>query len=223
MTKLIKACIFDLDGVIVDTAKYHYLAWKRLAKELGFDFSIDDNERLKGVSRMQSLEILLQIGGITLTDNEKQIAADKKNSCYVEYILNLAPEEILPGVNTFLTQVKKAGVKSALGSASKNAPMILERLNLVGFFNAVIDGSHISNAKPDPEVFLKGAEALGVKPDQCIVFEDAQAGIEAAKNGGMYCVALGKPENLKGADVIIPGFATITFDEILFKMRLKAI
>lgn len=216
---MIKACLFDLDGVIVDTAKYHFLAWKRLADEMGFEFTQDDNERLKGVSRMHSLDILLEIGKVEKTQEEKEELATKKNEWYVEYIKKLKPEEILPGVSSFLTELREQGIKIALGSASKNAPLILEGLNLTGYFDAVIDGTKVSKAKPDPEVFLKGAEALGVDADQCIVFEDAQAGIEAAKNGGMLCVAIGSPANLSGYDYIMPGFEGITYKELIDKLN----
>lgn len=216
----IKACIFDLDGVIVDTAKYHFLAWKRLAAELGFDFSETHNERLKGVSRMRSLEILLEVGGVHLSDKEKEKAATKKNKWYVEYIKQLKPDEILPGVSSFLAELRELGLKIALGSASKNAPLILERLDLNQFFDVVIDGSKVTHAKPNPEVFLKGAEALSLKPEECIVFEDAQAGIEAAKNGNMRCIGIGTPENLRGADYLLPGFKNITFSELKDKLKL---
>jgi beta-phosphoglucomutase len=215
----IKACIFDLDGVIVDTAKYHYLAWKRLAEKLGFDFSEDHNERLKGVSRMRSLEILLDVGKITKTTEEMEYLAAKKNDWYVDYIKELRSDEILPGVQTFLDEIHALGIKTAIGSASKNTPLILERLNLSGYFDAVIDGTKVSKAKPDPEVFIKGAEALNVNPIECIVFEDAQAGIEAAKNGKMYCVGVGKPENLEGYDYLISGFEGLTFDTILKNLK----
>ncbi|MBN1119067.1 MAG: beta-phosphoglucomutase [Bacteroidales bacterium] len=215
-----RACIFDLDGVIVDTAKYHYLAWKRLANELGFDFTEEDNERLKGVSRMRSLEILLEIGGKELTAADMEKSAAKKNEWYVEYIEKLEPEEILPGVSAFLTELRGKGIKTALGSASKNAPLILERLKLNSYFDAVIDGTKVSNAKPDPEVFLKGAQELGIEPESCIVFEDAQAGIDAARNGNMFCVGVGAPENLNGWDHLIPGFANVTFEEIVNKLKL---
>lgn len=192
--------IFDLDGVLVDTAKYHYLAWRRLARELGFDFSEQDNERLKGVSRMRSLEILLEIGNYPMNDEEKAAAAAKKNDWYVGYLHTLDESALLPGSREFLERLKTGGVRTALGSASKNAPLILERLGIAGFFDAVIDGNVVSRAKPDPEVFLKGAEALGFSPHLCVVFEDALAGIEAARAGGMRVIAVGKPELLPGAD-----------------------
>ncbi len=217
----IKACIFDLDGVIVDTAKYHYLAWKRLANELGFDFTEEQNERLKGISRMRSLEILLEVGQLSFPKEEMEKMATKKNEWYVNFINQLEPDEILPGVSNFLAELRDRGVKIALGSASKNAPLILKRLNLVDSFDAVIDGSKVSNAKPDPEVFLMGARELGVDPEECIVFEDAQAGIEAAKNGNMLCIGIGLPENLSGADYLMPGFENISFENLLLKLGIE--
>lgn len=214
----IKACIFDLDGVIVDTAKYHYLAWKRLANEIGFDFTEEDNERLKGVSRMRSLDILLEIGGKQLTEEKKIELATKKNEWYVEYILTLKPEEILPGVKDFLKELRSKNIKIALGSASKNAQLILNGLKLAEYFDAMIDGTKVSNAKPDPEVFLKGAEELGLMPEECIVFEDAQAGVEAAINGKMPCIGIGTEENLKGANFVMPGFEGVTFEGLVSKL-----
>jgi beta-phosphoglucomutase len=212
-----KACIFDLDGVIVDTAKYHYLAWKRLAKELGFEFTEKDNERLKGVSRMESLEILLSVGGIRIDDeNVKLQLAEKKNKWYVEYINQMTKDEILPGVIEFLELLKKAGIKIAIGSASKNTITILERIGLKDFFDAIIDGTKISKAKPDPEVFLKAAEELNVRPEECCVFEDAVAGIQAAKSAGMKVIGVGDPTILKDADKVIQSFQSQTLELIEF-------
>jgi len=203
----IKGAIFDLDGVLVDTAKYHYLAWRRLAKELGFDFSEADNERLKGVSRVRSLEILLEMGGITMDAAKRGEAAARKNAWYVEYLYQLDESALLPGSGAFLARLKENGIRIALGSASKNSPLILERLNISRFFDAVIDGNAVSKSKPDPEVFVKGAEALGFPPEQCVVFEDALAGVEAAKAGGMRVIAVGKAELLPGADRYISSLA----------------
>ena len=212
--KKIEACIFDLDGVIVDTAKYHFIAWRALAEELGFTFTVEDNERLKGVSRMQSLEILLEIGGKQFPGQEKLAMAHRKNILYVSYIEKMTPEEILPGVREFLQELRGLGIKIALGSASKNSPMILEQINLWGIFDAVVDGNSITEAKPNPEVFLKGAERLGVEPGHCVVFEDAIAGIEAARNAHMYCVGIGEPQTLGMADFVIPGFKGFTFEKL---------
>ncbi|MBU3154894.1 beta-phosphoglucomutase [Clostridium estertheticum] len=210
----IKAMIFDLDGVLVDTAKYHYLAWKRLAEELNIEFSIEDNERLKGVSRMKSLEIILEIGSITLDNDAKIKLADKKNIWYVEYISKLTPADIFPGVIAFLKSIKINRLKIALGSASKNSMLILNNLKLTDYFDVIIDGTKVSSAKPNPEVFLKGALALEVLPCQCIVFEDAQAGIDAAINAGMYCIGIGSKNILKKANLVLSGFSNMTFDKL---------
>ncbi|WP_298842527.1 beta-phosphoglucomutase [Clostridium sp.] len=210
----IKAIIFDLDGVLVDTAKYHYLAWKRLAQELNIEFSIEDNERLKGVSRMKSLDILLEIGGLTLNDDAKIKLADKKNIWYVEYISKLTPSDILPGVIDFIKSIKAGRLKMALGSASKNSMLILNNLKLTDYFDAIIDGTKVSSAKPDPEVFLKGALELNIPPCECIVFEDAQAGIDAAINAGMYCIGIGFENTLKKANLVFPGFSNMTLDKL---------
>ena len=202
----IKACIFDLDGVIVDTAKYHFLAWKRLAEELGFEFKEEHNERLKGVSRVRSLEILLEVGGLSFSTAEKERMATQKNEWYLKYILRMKPDEILPGVLPFLSELRRAGVKIALGSASKNAPLILQQVEITDYFDVIIDGNKVSKAKPDPEVFLKAAEELGLNPGDCVVFEDAEAGVEAALSGNMRCVGVGSPLVLNRATVVIPGF-----------------
>ncbi len=211
----IKACLFDLDGVIVDTAKYHYIAWKELANELGFDFTETNNERLKGVSRMASLDILLEIGCINMSDEKKEALASRKNDRYVEYITKMNADEILPGAKEFLVALRQAGIKTALGSASKNAPIILERVGLTPYFDAIIDGNKTSKAKPDPEVFLKGAEALGVLATECVVFEDAEAGVEAALAGGMKCVGIGSPKVLGNANLIIDGLHQMTVDRLI--------
>lgn len=215
----IKACLFDLDGVIVDTAKYHFIAWKELAAELGFDFTEKENELLKGVSRMRSLDILLSIGKINLSWEEKLALAERKNERYLGYVYQMTEEEILPGVNRFLKDLRSNGILIALGSASKNAPLILDRIHLNEEFDAVVDGNTVSRAKPDPEVFLKCAELLKVEPKECLVFEDAQAGIEAALNGGMRVIGVGSPNQLSYADYYIPGFKKIDF-ELLSKWYL---
>lgn len=212
----IKACLFDLDGVIVDTAKYHYIAWKELANELGFDFTEEDNERLKGVSRMRSLDILLEIGNKTLTEEEKLQYAEKKNTNYVSYIKKMQEDEILPGVKKFLTDLRNNGIKIALGSASKNAPLILNQIGLTSYFDEIVDGNSVANAKPDPEVFTKGASLLGVEPKDCVVFEDAVAGIEAAIAGGMYSIGVGDAETLSEANFVIKGFEEMTIDRLQF-------
>ncbi|TCO09688.1 beta-phosphoglucomutase [Natronoflexus pectinivorans] len=212
---MIKACLFDLDGVIVDTAKYHYIAWKELASEMGFEFTLEHNERLKGVSRMASLDILLEIGGVTKSTQEKEELADRKNEHYLSFILQMKPDEILPGAKEFLTECKKNGIATALGSASKNAMTILERLELTKYFDAIIDGTNTTKAKPDPEVFLKGAEALNVPASTCVVFEDAEAGVEAAISAGMKCVGIGSPSILSKANMVVSGLDKIKLQDII--------
>ena len=199
----IKACIFDLDGVIVDTAGYHYQAWKRLANQLGFDFTLEDNEKLKGISRKESLELILKWGMVSKTSVEKEELAQLKNTWYVEMISGMTPADVLPGALQFLKDVKASGYKTALGSASKNAGIILNKVELTNYFDAIVDGNVVTASKPDPQVFLKGAKMLGVNPLVCVVFEDAIAGVEAAKNGGMKVVGIGSIETLAGADLII--------------------
>lgn len=213
---IIKGCIFDLDGVIVDTARYHFRAWHRLADGLGFDFTEEHNERLKGVSRMTSLDILLEVGRVVLQDSEKLALAAQKNEWYLEYISKMSPAEILPGVTSFLELLRSAGKKIALGTASKNAQIILTRIGLSTAFDSVVDGNRVTHAKPDPEVFLKAAADLKLNPAECLVFEDAIAGVEAAHNGGMKCIGVGSPGVLIKADKVIPGFTNVSLDLIEF-------
>ena len=208
----IKACLFDLDGVIVDTAKYHFIAWKEMAVGLGFDFTEKENELLKGVSRMRSLDILLEIGKITKTEEEKLKLADQKNECYLGYVRQMNEEEILPGVARFLNDLRSNGMLIALGSASKNTPLILDRIHLKEKFDAIVDGNSVTKAKPDPEVFLRCAEMLRIEPKECLVFEDAQAGIEAALKGGMKVIGVGSPDNLSFADHFIPDFKKLDYE-----------
>lgn len=212
--QLIKACIFDLDGVIVDTARFHFLAWRRLANELGFDFDEHENEQLKGVGRMESLDMILGWGGLRLTQEEKNAWAERKNGWYLEYVSKMGPSDVLEGALEFLLDVKSGGVRVALGSSSKNARSILKYIGLSDFFEVVIDGTLITRTKPDPQVFLLGAEALGLSPSQCIVFEDAQAGIDAAVAGGFFAVGVGRPEVLAHAVLVVPGFKDWTWKEL---------
>ena len=209
MIQEMRAAIFDLDGVIVDTAKYHYLAWKRLAKEYGFDFTETDNERLKGVSRLRSLEILLEIGGLAVDDVEKERMAAQKNEWYIDYIKHMDASEILPGAARYLGNIRAKGVKTALGSASKNTHLILGRLGIADLFEVIVDGNKVSKAKPDPEVFLRAALELGVPPPSCVVFEDAEAGIQAALRANMGVVGIGRPERLSQADIVIGGLGQL--------------
>ncbi len=210
----IKACIFDLDGVIVDTAVYHFKAWKRLANHLGFDFTEEENEKLKGVSRVRSLQLILEWGGVEKSEAEQAQLADLKNSWYVEMIQEMKPNEILPGAKEFLLAVRQAELKTALGSASKNSRTILEKVGLIELFDSIIDGNTVSASKPDPEVFLKGAESLGLEPSACVVFEDAIAGVQAAISGGMKVVGIGDAQTLTGANLVIAGLHEMNLDKL---------
>ncbi len=209
---MIACCIFDLDGVVVDTARYHYRAWADLARTLGFEFTPEAGEATRGVSRMDSLEIVLRAGGLSdrFTRAEKERLAAWKNDRYLTYITHMGPDEVLPGVRTFLTSVHRYGVRTVLGSGSKNAGIILDRCSLRPFFDQVVDGTCISHAKPDPEVFLTGARKAGIPPVACVVFEDAAAGIEAATRAGMRSVGVGKSAGLDLATIRIDGFEGFT-------------
>lgn len=214
----IEAIIFDLDGVIVDTAIFHYRAWKRLAQEFGFFFSLEQNERLKGVSRMESLEILMELGEIKIdSEAEKIRLATLKNEWYRENILKMTPQDILPGVERFLSELKKANYKVAIGSSSKNAGTILDRIGYADYFDSVVDGTKITHSKPDPEVFLKAADELKVKYENCVVFEDAHAGIQAAQKANMKTIGVGDKKVLYLADVVVPDLSNINisiFDKL---------
>jgi beta-phosphoglucomutase len=201
----LRACIFDLDGVLVDTARYHYLAWKRLAEQLNIKFTEEDNEHLKGVSRMDSLEIILNSANLKIDQKTKDEFADLKNRWYFEYIIRMTPDEILPGSLQLINELKKEGIKIALGSASRNTPIILERIKLENTFDAIADGNIVSRAKPDPEVFLTAAGMLNVNPEECIVIEDAIAGIRAAKSAGMRCIGIGSATILTEAHYVVSG------------------
>lgn len=209
------ACIFDLDGVLVDTAIYHYRAWKQLANSLGFDFTELQNEQLKGVKRMRSLDMILNWGGIEKSDQEKEQLASLKNSWYVAMINKMTTKEVLPGSLTLLNELKSSDIKIALGSASKNSALILERTDLAHFFDAIIDGNSVTTSKPDPEVFLKAAEMLNTQPEDCIVFEDAQAGVQAAIAANMTAIGIGDAEHLKGTHLIAKDLSEITLGKIL--------
>ncbi len=203
----IKACIFDLDGVIVDTAKFHFKAWKQLADELQIPFNEHDNEQLKGVSRTTSLEIILQKGTKKYSDDEKLLMAKKKNECYLEYCATIDAGDILPGIKLFLDELKEKKILVGLGSASKNALLILNKLNLTSYFDAIVDGNKITEAKPNPQVFLKAAEELNVLPHEAVVIEDAEAGVEAAVKGGFFSIGIGDPKILAKANVVFSSTA----------------
>lgn len=208
----IHAALFDLDGVIVDTAHYHYLAWKRLAEEIGIELTIEDNERLKGVSRMDSLEIILSLGGLTFSQQEKEVMADRKNTWFVDYVNQMGPDEILPGAKELLVDLRAKGVKIALGSSSKNARTVLKLLNIEPLFDAIVDGTMVQNSKPHPEIFLLGASLLKIEPKHCVVFEDAEAGVEAALSAGMKCVGVGSAEKLSKAHQIVQHLKNFSFE-----------
>ena len=210
-----KACLFDLDGVLVDTAIYHFQAWKMLGENFNYQLTEEQNEQLKGVSRVESLNRILNWASYTATEEQKEIWLKEKNDNYLQLIMNMNPSEILPGVVDFLGQIKADGYKIALGSASKNAEIILEKTHLTLWFDLIIDGNKVSKSKPDPEVFLKGAEGLGLLPSECIVFEDAQAGVEAAIAGGMKVIGIGEASVLGDANKVIPNFVGIKSADLL--------
>lgn len=217
----IKVCIFDLDGVICDTAKYHFLAWKQLANELQISFTKEDNERLKGVSREESLNVLLSLGTVQYTSEEKQNFLELKNGLYVDFIMKMKEDEILPGVLDMFEFCKKQNIKIVLGSVSKNAMTILDKLSLGHYFDAIIDGTKVKNPKPDPEVFLKGAEEVSANPAQCVVFEDAKSGIEAARRAKMKVVGIGQATILDKADYVVADFLQMRPQEIIAKLYHK--
>jgi beta-phosphoglucomutase len=214
-----KTFIFDLDGVIVDTAKYHFLAWQKLANEIGIDFTPEHNEQLKGVSRVRSLEIILNLGKIETTQEQKEIWLDQKNKDYLSYLTKVDESEILPGVMPVLLYLKENNQKIVLGSASKNAKPILEKTKIIEMFDAIVDGNDVSNAKPDPEVFLQGAIKVNAKPFDCIVFEDSVAGVQAANIAEMMSVGIGDATILHEAKYVFPDFThmDLQFIENLIK------
>ena len=208
-----KAFIFDLDGVIVDTAKYHFLAWQKLAQELGIEFTPEHNEALKGVSRVRSLDIILALGSVNATAAEKEQWLHQKNQDYLAYIENMDANEILPGVVSTLEYIKARGQWIALGSASKNARPILEKVKILDFFDAIVDGNDVSNAKPDPEVFIRAAQILGISNENAIVFEDSVAGVQAANSAHMTSIGIGDETILNEAQF---NFQNFTFIEHSF-------
>ncbi|NCT08908.1 MAG: beta-phosphoglucomutase [Flavobacteriia bacterium] len=207
-----KGIIFDLDGVIVDTAKYHYLAWRKLANRLGFEFSQKQNELFKGVSRKRCMDILLEMGNVTATQEQKEAWMIEKNDDYLAFIEEMDDSEILPDVPKMLHFLKDNTIPIALGSASKNAKPILEKVGLLSYFDAIVDGNNVTKAKPDPEVFLLAAEKLGVEATNCIVFEDAVAGIEAANAANMMSIGIGEKEVLSEATFIFKDFTEISIN-----------
>lgn len=204
-----KAFIFDLDGVIVDTARYHFLAWQKLAQKLGINFTPEHNEHLKGVSRVRSLNIILELGNIQASQEEKDKWLVEKNQEYLSYLVDMNQDELLPGIITTLKFLKENGQYIALGSASKNARPILEKTDILQYFDAIVDGNDVTNAKPDPEVFLRACQLLFVSPEDSIVFEDSVAGVQAANAARMKSVGIGDKEILHEAEFIFPDFTTI--------------
>lgn len=201
-----KAFLFDLDGVIVDTAKYHYLAWKKIADALNINFTHDHNELLKGVSRIRSLDIILELGNINATQEQKELWLTQKNSEYLSYLVNMNSSELLPGVAETLQFLKAKNQAIVLGSASKNARPILEKTGILHLFDEVVDGNDVTNAKPDPEVFLMGAQKVNIAPENAIVFEDAVAGIQAANAAKMLSIGIGDPATLTEAKFVFKDF-----------------
>lgn len=212
----LKGCIFDLDGVIVDTAKYHFLAWRSLGRRLGFEFEEHHNERLKGVSRRRSLEILLAVGKQSHKYSANDLARmeSEKNAEYLAYVAKMTPDEILPGVVSLLIELRDAGVVVGLGSASRNASTILEKVGITSLFDVIVDGTVVSKAKPNPEIFLRAAQLMDLPPQECLVFEDAVAGVDAALAAGMRCIGIGDPTILTDANLVIGGFQNFTYDNL---------
>jgi beta-phosphoglucomutase len=207
-----KACIFDLDGVLVDTAKYHFIAWQRLANNLRVEFTEHDNEQLKGLSRDASLDYILNKGKIFASTSEKEVWKEQKNNWYLELVNTMQADEVLPNCKELLRDLKSNDVKIGLGSASKNASLILSRVDIKHYFDVIIDGTVTSKSKPDPEVFLLGAKALGLTSAECIVFEDAINGVKAAKTGGFKTIGIGEKEVLTEADLVFPDLSSLSFE-----------
>lgn len=209
MTKEFKAVIFDLDGVICNTDKYHYKAWKAIADDLGIYFDLKFNEKLKGVGRSESLDIILEANDVILTEKEKLKLTDKKNKIYIKLLEDLSPLDLCNEVTDTLCNIKNRGIKVALGSSSKNAKLILKKIGLLDFFNIICDGNSITYSKPHPEIFLKAAEALGVSAEVTLVVEDAKAGIEAAHAAKMKCAAIGEGVKYNIADYNLKSFSKL--------------
>ncbi len=212
-TKMV-ACLFDLDGVIVDTAKYHFLAWKRLAKEWNFELTEEQNEHLKGVSRTESLEIILKLANHHLSKEAFEKALQDKNECFLEFVNQMNESEILEGVADFLQQLKQHHITFSLASSSKNARNILQKIGLLEKFDAIIDGNDIINGKPHPEIFEKAAKTLNMNIKNCIVFEDAVAGIQAGKSAGMKVIGIGEKHILHEADIVIKNLTEISIEDL---------
>lgn len=211
----LKACLFDMDGVIVDSAVHHFVAWRKLADELSIPFAEEDNHALKGLSRVDSLDHILRMGHLELDEKTKLKLMDQKNAWYLDLIQGMTAKDILPGAMELIEQLVAGGIRVGLGSSSRNAQLILDNVGLTPLFDAIVDGNHITLSKPDPEVFLKGAAALDVSPTETIVFEDAASGIQAAKAGGFFAVGVGSKSQLSSADVVIPDLSGLTLDQLI--------
>lgn len=209
----IKGFIFDLDGVLTDTAEYHYRGWKRLADEEGMPFTREDNEFLRGIPRRESLMLILK-ERIYPEDRIRQMM-ERKNNYYLEFIKEISPRDLLPGARELLEEIRSTGLKSALGSASKNAPEVVRRLGIANLLDAISDGNSVERQKPAPDLFLHAARQLNLKPEECVVVEDAAAGIEAARAGGFHTVGLGPRERVGEAEVIFPSLAGVHLDMLL--------
>jgi beta-phosphoglucomutase len=209
-----KCFIFDLDGVIVDTAKYHFLAWQKIAHQLGIEFTPEHNEELKGVSRVRSLDLILALGNLEASQEDKNKWLLQKNEDYLSYLVNMDESEILSGVLPVLIYLKENNQKIVLGSASKNAKPILEKAKIIDYFDAIVDGNDVSNAKPDPEVFIQGAKKVNFSNEECIVFEDSVAGVQAANIAGMTSVGIGEESILHEAQFVFPDFTHIDLNFI---------
>ena len=210
---MISAFIFDLDGVITDTAEYHYRGWKRLADEEGLPFTREDNEHLRGISRRESLMLLLK--DRTYPEEKIQEMMERKNNYYLEFIQEISPRDLLPGAKELLEEIRAAGLKNALGSASKNAGEVIDRLGIRSFFDAISDGYSVDRQKPAPDLFLHAARQLNLSPAECVVVEDAAAGIEAAITGGFHTIGLGPPERVGKASVVFASLAGVWLEDLL--------
>lgn len=209
----IKGFIFDLDGVLTDTAEFHYRGWKRLAGELGLSFTREDNEALRGIPRRESLMLILRQR--QYPEEQLQEMMERKNNYYLELIQTIRPDDLLPGARELLEEIQAAGLKSALGSASRNAPEVVERLGIANLLDAIAHGGSVERQKPAPDLFLHAASQLGLTPDECIVVEDAAAGIEAAIAGGFHSVGLGPPERVGTADLCVPSLKDVRLKDLL--------
>ena len=210
----LKACLFDMDGVIVDSAVHHFVAWKRLADELSISFTEEDNHALKGLSRVDSLDHILRMGHLHLDEKTKVKLMDQKNAWYLDLIQSMREEDILPGAKELIESLVAEGIRVGLGSSSRNAQLILDNVGLTPLFDTVVDGNHITLSKPDPEVFLKGAAALGIDPREIVVFEDAASGVKAANAGGFFAVGVGGEDQLSEADKVVPDLSGLTVDRL---------